>query len=353
MGYVFFFLILLFSALLIPFSTAASQGATEGLKLFGTCVFPSLFPFMVCADLMINSDKISAFRPKSNRLAFLLFSVLCGICGTPSSALVCDTEYRRGNLSQERASVLCAAINLPCPVFVVSALSSGLLRDVRYSIPFAVSVYAPALLFAFIIGFGRSAEASPRITTTAPSLFGRLPISISNAVMTSLRVGGTIVFFKVAYSVVAAIGILNRALTVIKGPVVGLVEMTNGLAILSADKTRFSLSLCAFLLSFGGLCIFVQTKMLFPKLKTGLYLITKLISGIVSALLFWAILPLFPASVPSFSSIGLNELASRNTLSGAFTIVCCVLPSLFAMAVIALLSSLSKRKKEPHNMRLG
>ncbi|MCR5809716.1 MAG: hypothetical protein K6G56_09210 [Clostridiales bacterium] len=151
-------------------------------------------------------------------------------------------------------------------------------------------------------------------------------------------------FFRVVYSVSNEVILSGIESSEIKALTVGLVEMTNGLWLLSLDRSGFSLPLCAFLLSFGGLCIFIQSKMLFEKLRAKEYFLTKLIVGICSALLFALLYKRFPLSAETFADISGPSLGgSKRTL----TMILSFFPAVFSLALTAILIRIAAKKKEP------
>ena len=306
MGYVFFSVILLFAVLMLPFSDAAFNGASDGLKLFAGSVLPSLFPFIVCADYLMGSDLFKKAAAGKKPFSGLSLAALTAVCGTPSSAMIADRLYRDGILDHDRSSFVCAVTNQVGPLFILSTLSSGFLSNRAYALPFFIAHYAPPLLASsFLLGRASSGRLPMKAESKSQGGLPRLALSISNAVTCILRVGGTVVFFKVLFSVSGAAIPVQLIPNTVGGLLAGLAEMTNGLKLLSDEPSRISLSLCAFLLSFGGLSLFVQSKLVFPELSAKLYFIAKLVSGLVSFALFFLILPLFPSAVETFC--GLSE----------------------------------------------
>ena len=349
MGYAFFVLMLITALMLIPFSGAACAGAADGLRLFALNVLPSLFPFFVCAHYMTGAGITPKLKRSGGALVFCCCSVMTAICGTPSAALLCRGFYERGELSRRGSSLLCAVLNQTGPVFIVSTLASGFLGQRRLAWAFAISHYIPPLLAASLSGLFikpsvKSAGMESSFRSSGPfSLFSR---SVSDAVTTSMRVGGTIVFFRVVHSVMLAAGVFSSVPPVCGSVMTGLLEMTNGVELLCADPVKPSLCLCAFLLSFGGVCIFIQSRMIFPELSAGVYFPMKLALGAVSSLIFLLVYPLFSGSAASFGS-GAQELTRggmRAAAERSAAVVCFSATAFFTMAASAILVRTIRRK---------
>ncbi len=345
MGYVFFVLMLGLTVLLIPFSRAAALGAADGLSLFYRFVLPSLFPFFVCSHYLTSSE---AFRRISLSRWFIpLFAApITALCGTPSSALIFGRLYSTGTLSIKRASVLCAALNQTGPSFIISALCIGMLGNVRSAYAFIISHYAPAFIAAILLSLG-SVKNSRFVRTPEPSESPLTSFSaaVSGAVVNILRVGGTIVFFKSIYSVLSSAfpfseGIPGAVLT-------GLFEMTNGISLLVGYPGKLALSLSAFLMTFGGACIFIQSKMIFNELSALYFFAAKLILGAVSFSVFYLICPSLDDSRAVFGELG-EALASVPSGAGArlAVFICTAISVLFTIMTAMLFSKLSVIKKQ-------
>lgn len=303
MGYVFFFLMAAFGALLIPFSDRAFEGASEGLRTFTYQVAPSLFPFTVCACFFTRSGKADPgkLRPALRYPAAAFFSA---VCGTPSAAMICGMVCP-GDAGM--ASALCAVCNQAGPMFIVSTLSSAFFGDRSLALPLALSHYLPAFSGSLILcafGARRGSHDEKLSSPPPPSSASAFTGAISEAVTAMLRVCGTIVFFRTAQAVAEPL-LLPGAPAIIKGAAAGAFEMTNGLRLVSlAGNTRNALTLASFILSFGGICLFAQSKLIYTELRAGPYFAAKAATGALSALTFWLLYPRFYRTAAVFGFTG-------------------------------------------------
>ena len=318
MGYVFFCASALFALLLIPMSASAAEAAAEGLRLFASDVVPSLFPFLVCSHCIINSQ-IPASGNSGVRM--IASPLLAALCGTPSAALMLN-DYRVADA--KAASVYCAALNQAGPVFIVSAIADRFLGSGAYALPLAVSHYAPAILASAIVGlrFKKKLFTEPALPQkphrSALCVFSS---AISDSVSVILRIGGTIVFFRVLCAAGGGLVFGQNIPPLLEKTLMGMCEMTNGLKAVSSERTRLSLSLCAFLLSFGGACIFMQSKLVFDKLKAAPYFMTKLLLGLVSGSVMWAWYPHIREAEAVFGFTG-ERLGSLKLFPEGFWVFC-------------------------------
>lgn len=347
MGYAFFVAVLFIAALMIPFSREAAAGAAEGLRLFASGVLPSLFPFFVCSEFIVSSGIFRKVIRGSKPVVFPLLALLTAICGTPSAALVCREMHDMGFCERKEASFLCAALNQTGPMFIISAVSAGFLKDISYSVYFAASHYLPSFAAAAILSLVYRRRAHAPCLVPASGSVSPLYLfigSVSNAVTNILRAGGIVVFFRVLHSVAAAFGAGKLPGTVF-GLLTGCAEMTNGVQLLCAEGTATAKVLCAFLISFGGVCIFVQTSMLFPELDPGSYFFIKFALGVASALLFYMLIRFHAPSVTVFGNMSEHGFTVRlgQAKARSAAVVCFALASGLTLSVSAILSRISRR----------
>ncbi len=347
MGYVFFIVILGLTVLFIPFSPEAASGAADGLKLFAAYVLPALFPFFVCSHYLTESGVFIRLT-RRGRLLPLLAAPLTALCGTPSSALITERMYASGCYSRKKASMFCAALNQTGPSFIISSLCLGMLKSPRYAAAFLISHYAPAFAAAVLLSFFKDGPHPMPVVRSyeqADRPLAAFSKAISGAVVNVLRVGGTVVFFRSVYSV------LSTALSFGQSPaggfITGLFEMTSGVSVLVSSTTRLSLGLCAFLISFGGACIFIQSKMIFEELSSPYYFITKLAVGAASFAVFTMLCPAPETSQAVFGNLGeaLSRLPDGADIRLA-AVICTAASVSFTLAVSMLFSILSTKRKQ-------
>ena len=279
------------AGMLIVFSEAAAAGAREGLTLFAEGVLPCLFPFMVCGHYISAAGLPRPLR--NGRFARLLYSfvmaIICAVCGTPAGALICAEEHVEG-MDGTRASLLCAALNQTGPLFVIGLLGGRMLGAEGLWPVLAAAHYLPCVIAACVVGSHGNGSGS----RDGPEPLRLFADSLSGAVSAVLRVGGTIVFFRVLISVFEASGLLSGTDAAVRAALAGAFEMTNGLGMLTSvlPPTRLCCSGCAAMLTFGGACIFMQSKLFFPGLRALPYFALKTALAAVSFGIAYLLYPL-------------------------------------------------------------
>lgn len=354
--------------LLVLFATPAMQAAQTALSLWWNTLLPTLFPFFACATLMERTGALhilaNAFYPLSRRLRISHYALpvllLGGMTGYPSGARLCGMLQQADCLSEQETERLATVCNLCSPMFLVGAVASGMFSDLRLFLPLAAGHYAGALLIAvalhLLFPVRPTKPCAPRKAEGAP-LHLALPQTIANGMGDMLKVGGTVVFFLVLAELLTQVGVfrllsapIDRLLHASSGSVspglgilLGLLEMTGGCHLVAQAglPLRSAATICSFLISFGGLSVFVQAMAFVQFRKPWRYLGIKLAHGGLAALIAhrmvsrtWGALEVFsPASSPYVV----------NALTGGTILFACALGVVSAMLLALLLG----RRRKP------
>lgn len=347
MRYFFIAAMLLIAVLMVVFSDTVMAAAVTGLYIFGTSIFPSLFPFFVCSRF-INS---AMTKKKNISTPLLLISswFVSAVCGTPTGAVCSKTLLDSGKVKADFASILCACFNQMGPLFICGAFASSIIGVPRLGVLFLTAHYAPSLIFVVCAAlfYGRKKAAFEKtglepLQLNAPSIsFVTLIVeSISEATMIILRVGGTIVFSRVICSVISRTGILSALSIPMQSMLLGMLEFTNGIYLVCASglSLRTCCAVCCGLMSFGGFCIFIQSRLVID-LKAFPYFAAKMVYGILSFVICYFLFPQFFGSEAVFSDmsplVDTTDFQNRIVYIAAITI--CVLFSIVASVIYAAL----------------
>lgn len=118
----------------------AMQGAARGMQLCCETVIPSLFPFLVLCELLLQSPLAAFFGIpfvplaralgiRSRRAPAALFCGLLG--GFASAARSVDRMYRESEISQREASVLLVCCVGSSPAFIIGSAGYAMLGNVK------------------------------------------------------------------------------------------------------------------------------------------------------------------------------------------------------------------------------
>ena len=137
--------------------------AVDAVQLFLTSVLPSVFPFYVCAGLLIQSpsflkaaDRFSPIAEKcfgiSGRGAFAL--LIGFVSGYPAGARITADLYKKGCITEKEAISLSAFTNNCGPLFLIGTVGAGFLGNSRIGFGLWLIHILAALITGFLFGFG-------------------------------------------------------------------------------------------------------------------------------------------------------------------------------------------------------
>lgn len=343
--------IFLYVILLIFFkdSMAAAQ---SGFLLWLNSVMPALFPFMVCTYVMQSSGIISyiaerLFSAKKliTRFLLLLFVfTLCSISGAPSGARIFGAMFNKTSINKRHLSMLIASCNQFSPMFIAGTLCLSFLNTPELSVPIMIAHYGSALPILLVLAIqikNRSISLTFDIAQKSPFL-DVLSKGISDSLFAILKVGAAIVFFMVLQTALVRLSVIDfiaKPLTMLgidnthaHALITGAIELTNGSALLSGQKATDMTAACAaFMLSFGGACIFMQS-LLFCKVSPFTYFGTKAVQAGVAYLICRLVTPIFFTSEAAFAQIDTDAAFLHS--AGVFAMICASLISGCALFIV-------------------
>lgn len=229
--------------LLLVRPSAAASGALEGLSLTAQVLLPSLFPFMVLTDVLLNSS-----LPGTERRAVSFVLGLAG--GYPTGArLVCGL-YTSGRIRREEAEWRLGWCSNCGIGFLFGTVAAGLLGRPALGITLLLSQVLSALCCALFL-------RPPKHTTTAVSVSaagGSFSAALSRAAKSMAGVGSGVILISALLA--ATERLLPPLPPLVSALLRGVCELSLGAraaAALPGGGVLLS-SVCAF----GGLCVHLQ-----------------------------------------------------------------------------------------------
>lgn len=260
--------------------------ACEGVALCIHTVIPSLFPFFVLSGI-INScllgQKLRLLQPigrfckvPKGTESLLALGFLAGY---PIGAQLIAQACRDGKLTAKTAKRMLGFCNNAGPAFLF-----GMLSPLFTSVKVVWVLWAVHILSALIVGCILPDDKASA-TLISPNAGISFTESLQNALKAIAGVCGWIILFRIV------LGFCNRWFlwllpTAIQVLFSGLLELANGCVLLQnihEEGMRFLLA--GTILSFGGLCVGMQTMSVTLGLGTGWYFPGKVLQTIFSAML--------------------------------------------------------------------
>lgn len=290
-------IILLFFIILI-YPESAFSGACSGLLLWFNTVLPTLFPFLLLSNLLLNTSAIDLLvRIISPLLCKLFcvspygsFAILCGfLCGYPIGAKLTSDLLLSNKISKSEAGYLLSFCNNTSPMFIISYVVHQKLNSPELSLPTLMVLSLSPIICSFIFrrfyhqkNIYASKICTQKSATNINNLFDHC---IMNSFETITKVGGYIIIFSVFIKILSDFPFQNT----ITNLFLSCFEITTGISLLSSLQLPFKIIYIYILTltSFGGWCSIAQTYSIVKEstLSISVYIIEKLVTALVTSLL--------------------------------------------------------------------
>lgn len=305
-------LIFMGSQILIE-SESILKSVSFSFNIWKNNIFPSLFPFFVLSELLINYGFIELlgelFKPIMNYLfkvkgvcAFtFIMSIISGI---PSNAKYIRELYLSGSIDEFEASKMLMFTHFSNPLFILGTISITFLNNKKVGILILVCHYITNIIIGLLfrnyyptseknskISFRCAIESMHNKRISGNKSFGSiLTNALINSVNTLLLILGVVTFFLILTTIIDKninLSPLNQ------GVLNGLFEMTQGLKYISVLDIPLKIKATIFtmIISFGGLSGHMQVMGILSdtKIKYMPFLISRIIHAFISSLLIFVL----------------------------------------------------------------
>jgi len=272
--------------LLILDAKTALLGAAEGLRLCLQTVIVSLFPFFILSALLTSSlagvrSKLLApigrlcAMPEGSEI--LLLTGLLG--GYPVGAQSVTQAWRNEQLKQKDALRLLGFCSNAGPAFLFGIIAGQFDNAAAPWALWLIHIVSALFVGIFLPGTNQSC------VSLKPQKSISLPDALERSLKITAGVCGWVILFRILIAFLDRwfLWLLPNSLRV---ALCGLLELANGCCQLGQIKdAAIRFTVCSVMLSFGGLCVTMQTVSATSGLGLGLYLPGKLLQSLFSLLL--------------------------------------------------------------------
>lgn len=274
----------------------------DGISVWTFNVLPSILPFMILTSALIQlgfMEKVSKpfakpfskiYRTSSHSGYVFLLSILSGY---PLGSKMIAELYENGKISQNDAYKMSSFCSNSGPMFIIGSVGvSMLISKTAGYILFLAHIISALIngLFYRNLKYSESYLARNDMDKQSTSFNDIISSSIQGILNIAVIIA---LFFVVTESFTPILNFLpSESSSIFKG----ILEMTQGcLAVSKAYNLRWSIPICSFLISFGGISTLIQSIVLLKKVNMPLWLFTlqKLTQGVLAflvALIFTAII---------------------------------------------------------------
>lgn len=270
----------------------AISGAQNGIQLCIQNLIPSLFPFLVVSNILTGN--LAGIHSRFTRLIGKLYHVpegsesilLTGIMGGyPVGGQCVSDAYKTGTISRVQANRMLMFCNQAGPSFIF-----GILAGQFPSISYAWALWGIQILSAFL-----TANTVNKYNNESVSIHPKVNPSITDIIKKSVSTMAIICGWVIVFRVIISFAdhwflwIVPENVRII---LYGILELTNGCVNLHMiENVGVRFVVCAAILSFGGLCVTMQTLSVIGTLQQRTYLSGKLLQTLYAVLLSCLILP--------------------------------------------------------------
>ena len=286
-------LIIFFFTLMLCFPGATFAGATNGLLLWFQIILPTLLPFIILSNLLINTNSVyyicRILRPVMQKFFRIsdegCYAILVGfLCGYPLGAKAVADLVKTKRIPLTEGQYLLSFCNNTSPMFIISYIVIQNFKDPSLLFGTLLILFATPILCSFLFRRFYPATYSAK-STFNPSRrkllinFQTIDSCIMNGFETITKVGGYIILFSIFFSFFTNLPFQWFFPTL---------EISNGiLYIMNLNlPLTHSFPLVLSLTTFGGFCTLAQTYSMIQgtKLSVCPYIIQKLITTLVTSL---------------------------------------------------------------------
>ncbi len=294
-------LALFYAFFLVVFVKDVGTAVADSVKICLEVMIPSLYAFMVISGFIVSSGIYSVLsRPFGiiSRYVFRIpeeyFSVFLigSIGGYPVGAKLLAELYKSGGIDKKTAESMLSYCYLAGPAFICSIAGVRLFGSVKAGLIIFASVFLANVILGFIKGLGR--EIPPRYSGKAKLNISMecLIDSIYSGAKGMLSICAVIVFFSSIICILDKLNIIKYIANILSeftdlnfpdsiASVRAFIEISN-INLLTAGNIGL-MPLAAALLSFGGICVTIQTKgFVTGVLSTKCFYFNRLIAAIIS-----------------------------------------------------------------------
>lgn len=313
------FLLFIVSQILID-SKSILESVAFSFQMWKNNIFPSLFPFFVLSEILMNYGfielvgellkplMIKVFKTSSNCAFILVMSIISGF---PSNAKYTKELLLQGAIDEKQATKILMFTCFSNPLFILGTVSILFLNNKEVGLLILLCHYISNFIIGFLFrNFYPTNETNSKVSLKHaiykmhekriqnPDPFGKiLSRALQNSIQTLLLILGTITTFLILTTIIDH----NIQFSTYHQSILnGFVEMTQGLKYISILNIPLKLKsiLSTMVLSFGGISVHMQVLSIISdtKIEYFPFLLARIIHALLSSLLvfflfdYWIVL---------------------------------------------------------------
>lgn len=292
-------------------SASILESVSFSFNIWKNNIFPSLFPFFVLSELLINYGLVeflgelfkpimhSVFKVKGICAFIFIMSIISGI---PANAKYVRELYLNGSIDEHEGAKMLMFTHFSNPLFILGTISILFLNNKEVGLLILICHYITNIIIGIMFrNYYPTDEKREKVSLKKAILnmhskrissnrsFGSLlTSSLMNAINTLLLILGVVTVFLVITTIIDHNVNLNSYYQSILN---GVFEMTQGLKYVSILDIPLKLKtiICTMIISFGGLSCHMQFMGILSdtKIKYLPFLTARIIHSLISSILVY------------------------------------------------------------------
>lgn len=314
--------------LILMLGNYVTDGITGGLLLCTQILIPSVFPFMILANLAVKSGIADYIGKYTGKLTSWIFGIsgkcsaviLLGLIGGyPVGANGIATLYKENKISRYEALKLSYSLVCAGPGFLITYIGLCTLESRTIGVCLIISQVLSVLIIGFInkFIFRKETDNSDKTQSKSVILSEALIYSVKDSTYSILEMCGTVTLFSAILSVFELL--LSNNLNIVKYIAI-LLEVTTASNYLCSDN---NIMLLAFSVGFAGLSIHFQIFHILRNIHLNkmVFLLYRTTQGCITTFLTYIIFRIFNISLPVYSSIASPDFSLSTTVIGSIMLI--------------------------------
>lgn len=292
-------------------STDILNSVAFSFNIWKNSIFPSLFPFFVISEILINYGFIEFIGELFKPIMYKLFKtkgeaayvfIMGMISGFPSSAKYARELHNQGILNEKEATKILMFTHFSNPLFILGTISITFLDNKETGFLILITHYISNIIIGLIFrslypskkenikfSFKKSIELMTNKRINNKKSFGLIiSDALCNTINTLLLILGTITLFLIITTIIDKNINLNPYYQSILN---GIVEMTQGLKYISIQELPLKIKtvISTMFISFGGISVHMQIISILSdtKIKYLPFLLARIIHALISGILIY------------------------------------------------------------------
>ena len=323
---------------IIIFPQESIQAAKDGLNVWVNVLIPSLLPFIIGANLIVDLKIVDIIGVIINPITKLIFNVsgksalvfaISTVSGYPVGAKLAYDLRSENKISKYEAQRLVSFCSTSGPLFIIGAVCVGMFHSSSLGYLMIICHY----LGSITVGVLFRKYGNEKLTSSSSNvkfeinniinsrylnnagLFVFFGNAVVNGINTILAVGGFVIVFSVVFEVLSLFNIISFLATILYIPlsifniskefcqafISGLFEITigcNNISNVTSVSELVKVTFSSFLIGFSGISILAQCCNFLAKtdINTNLYIFSKFLHGTFASIFTLILYPIFKQS---------------------------------------------------------